>query len=1108
MIRKPCRWHSILLVALSMPLLPAAARAQSSQASLQGQVINQASGEPIARALVIQRNLLTNTQGYRYTNDQGYFSFPALQPGTYTVRTDALGFQPEERSPVELPVASRIELNFALIRSAGAVAAQPSAPAAPRPGENPRNILAIMYGADAAVPQAVLVRLPVSQIETLIGSISSLIDENKILELPMAGRDVYTLLVLQPNVSSDNATARGLGFSVNGQQSSSSNYLLDGVDNNDLQVTGPAAKVSAEAVKEYRMSTNNFTAEFGRASGTIANAITRSGTNRIQGALFEFFSHRELNANSFANNWQQLPKEPFRQNQFGGTLGGPIRRDQLFFFGSFEQLRSSTESQPVLAFVPSAQLVSLTSGAIAKKLWSAFPPPPGEALPGVFYALHKSFPYPSIQNNYSALGRGDYSSLDSRHRISARYAFFENVQDDYVLSLYPDLNEPLVLRGQNLSLNYTRDVYGGTNELKFGFNRNSVRVLRPHPEFPTFSSSDGISLPGSESAYDYSFRDTVFHVLDSYSRLTGGHAMVMGFEWRPYLHDSLLSAGRDGRYLFFNVFDFAADQPFGLQITVNRQTGLPAPDADFRRYYFQNEWAAFFQDNWKLTRRLTLNLGLRYEYFGAPSPRNNTQDYNFAFGTGSSIGERIAGGKMETGQLFRPDRNNFAPRFGFALDLTGNGHSVLRGGYGIFFDRIFNNFWMDTRSNNLVLRTYSNLFGRQFQYTLPASNAIATASPVIPAFDVAVDQGLRTPYSQSWFIGLQQQLTSNLILEVNHTASIGRKLAATDIINRLFTLPISIKNPNGRFNSDEPDISYRSNQGLSDHWAVQVSLNRRWSGGMEFQASYTLGSTRDVQSDPLGRKAGGSTFTEQRKRLAEVSLFLQPDVAFVRQFDPQADYGHSDFDQRQNLVFNFTAQIPQGMGLPQPFSGWQASAIAGFRSGFPFTATASTPALTGPNDLFGSLGFFVEPGRGLLLNNRADYRGAELSEAFLAQPKVVAGGMILLDSTKFSQPLSNRVGYSDRNSLFGPGFWNIDFSLSRRFLLPRLGERVSLQFRAEFFNLFNHTNLGNPFPKLDSLQAPFGQALFGREGIGSSSPAASPLNEQPRRVQFALKMNF
>jgi len=294
-------------------LLPGATAGwgQSSQATLQGQVINQASGQPIARALVIQRNLLTSSQGYRYTNEQGFYAFPALAPGTYSVRVDALGFQAEERAPVELPVAGRIELNFALL-AGGPAQPPPGAATTPRLGANPANILAIMYGADAAIPQAVLVRLPVSQVETLVGSISSLIDENKILELPLSGRDVYTLLVVQPNVSSDNATARGLGFSVNGQQSASSNFLLDGVDNNDLQVTGPATGVSADAVKEYRMSTNNFTAEFGRVSGTIANVITRSGTNQLHGTLFEFFNHHRLNANSFGNNPVGQPREPVR----------------------------------------------------------------------------------------------------------------------------------------------------------------------------------------------------------------------------------------------------------------------------------------------------------------------------------------------------------------------------------------------------------------------------------------------------------------------------------------------------------------------------------------------------------------------------------------------------------------------------------------------------------------------------------------------------------------------------------------------------------------------------------------------------------------------------
>ena len=201
-----------------------------------------------------------------------------------------------------------------------------------------------------------LIRLPVSVAETLSGTLSRLIDENKILELPLQGRDVYTLLVLNPGVTSDNATGRGLGLSVNGQPVFSSNFLLDGVDNNDLQVTGAATRVSADAVQEYRMATHNFTAEFGRNSGFIANAITRSGTNQFHGSAFEFYNHDELNANSFSNNWQGLKEEPFLLHQFGGAVGGPIQRDRLFFFANFEQARSYTQSQPFTLIFPSDQI--------------------------------------------------------------------------------------------------------------------------------------------------------------------------------------------------------------------------------------------------------------------------------------------------------------------------------------------------------------------------------------------------------------------------------------------------------------------------------------------------------------------------------------------------------------------------------------------------------------------------------------------------------------------------------------------------------------------------------------------------------------------------------
>ena len=1065
--------------------------AQTALATLQGRISNSASGEPLSGALVIYRNLQTGAMGYRYTNELGIYYFPALPPGTYLLRADLLGFQPNEWSPLDLPVASQTELNLDLEASEQVVGLQAAIPAR-QLREKPTEILAIMYGADAAVPTAVLIRIPAPLTETLIGSISSLIDRNKIQELPFSGRDVYTLLVLQPDVSSDNATARGLGFSVNGQRVSSSNYMLDGVDNNDLIVTGPATRVSADAVKEFRMNTNNYSAEFGRASGFIANAITQSGTNELHGTAFAYFGHDRLNANSFSNNWQGLDKVSFHQKQYGGSVGGPLWKDRFFALGNIEQFRSSSESQLLERLLPSPQVIAeAENGSLAQDLMSRFPVPEGELIPGDAQRMKYSYRLPIAQRNTYILGRADYVTQSGRQRYGTRYAFSKQTSDDFIFSVYPDLNSPLSVRGQNLSVYHVQELRGGANELKFGLSRNSVRFDRPHADIPTLGSSDGVALPGSTALYDYVFRDTVLHLLDNVSVLIGRHAVVAGVEWRPRRHDSLLSPLRDGQFTFSSVNDFIADHPSALLISLNRFTGLPAADSDFRRDDSQNEGAVFFQDNLKLTKRLTLNLGLRWEYFGSPAPRNGSKDYNFVFGSGNTVVERTANGSVKEDILFRPDYNNLAPRFGFALNLFGDSRTVIRGGYGIFFDRIFDNFWMDARNNLLVLKSFFNTTGNppQFSYRIPAGSGVTQVSITTPAADVAVDQGLRTPYSQNWFLGWQQQLHPDMILEVNHTGSLGRKLAATDRINRARSLPVTLENRQGRFNPDELDISYRGNQGISDRVALQVALNRRWNRGFQMQVSYTYSRTRDVQSDPLRSQDQQS---RDRSSLLATTSFFQNRTFFTLQLDPYSDYGLSDFDQSHNLIFNVVAQTPVIGGIPRVFADWQVAAIAGFRSGFPFSVLSS--------------GAFVIPGSGLLEQNRADYKGTDPEDAFMENRSEIPGGVLLLDASKFAKPASNQLGSSQRNEFRGPGFWNVDFSVSRSFDLERLRSGVRVQLRADLFNLFNHSNLNNPASNLGA--STFGNALFGRLGLGTSLPSVAPLDEQPRRIQLALKLSF
>ncbi|MGH9783198.1 MAG: TonB-dependent receptor domain-containing protein, partial [Terriglobia bacterium] len=910
------------------------ARAQSSQAALQGQVADE-SGRPMAGALVLLRNRATNAQSYRYANAQGLYYFSAVLPGVYSVRVDALGYLPEERPAVELPVAARLELNFALMASGTTTPPPRAAPApgppSPQPARGPANLLAAMYGADAAVPQAIMSNLPVSLTETLVGSLSSLIDETRIRELPLAGRDVYTLLVLQPGVTSDNAAGRGLGFAVHGQRAGSSNFLLDGVDNNDLLVTGPAARVSAEAVQEYRLNTSNFTAEFGRASGFIANAITRSGTNGLHGTAFEYFNHDRLNANSFSYNWQDVSRPPFRQNQYGGVLGGPIQRDRLFFFGNFEQARSSSQSQPLWVVVPGPEFVSVASifpDIPASLLFSRVPLPNADPIPGIPYYLLKNFVVPAVEVNTLGFGRLDYTFPNYRHRLSGRYAFSQQTLENFFFSVYPGLNAPLGVRNHSIAVNLTQEVAGGTNELKFATSRNRMGAYRPQPDLPSMQSDDdlllptvsiatpevvgqsgiAIPLPGMDSFSQYVFRGTSFNVIENFSRLVDRHALALGFEWRHGLSDALFPFYRSGHYQFEDFENFLFGLPDYLAIPLSRQTGLPGTDADYWTFHRQNEFAGFLQDNLSLTPRLKLNLGLRFEYFGAPAARKTTRDWNFAFGAGQTPGERIANGEIVPGRLFRSDFNNVAPRFGFAYDLFGTGRSVLRGGYGIFYDRILNNVWLNTRNNNLPLQ-----YLRQdlFKVSVPASKGVV---PIIPEtlsnnYTVAVDRNLRAPYVQSWFLGFQQELSPNLILDVNHVGSVGRKLLTSDGINRPDSVQRTLQNRLGRYNPDFSGIVYYGNQGQSDHLGFEVALHRRWSRGMQFQVNYTFSRSRDVQSDPLvPPRTGASSVTNPLTRRLASSVF-ETIPTFTRRLDPRSDFGDSDYDQRHNLILNAVALL-------------------------------------------------------------------------------------------------------------------------------------------------------------------------------------------------------
>jgi hypothetical protein len=452
-------------------------------------------------------------------------------------------------------------------------------------------------------------------------------------------------------------------------------------------------------------------------------------------------------------------------------------------------------------------------------------------------------------------------------------------------------------------------------------------------------------------------------------------------------------------------------------------------------------------------------------------------------GPGSDMPSRIAGAQLvaATGneKLFAPDNRNFAGRFGFSYALGRD--VVIRGGYGIFYDRSFDNLWENLALNNVVPQSGCRgpdpgcAANAPFSYSIPLVEDLTAMASEGTNFNrlFMYQPGLRTPYVQSTFVGLQRQIARGTLIEADYAGAFGRELITTDRINRQYSM-VTETNPNGAFNPNLPVIFYRGNQGDANYDALTVKLTGS-SRGAAFRLSYTWSHSIDNQSEPLTGEFDDLT-------IINVSSGTTSGVsAFAEQFASSLDRGNSDFDQRQNLV---------GMGLwelPGFLRGWRISGLGAIRSGLPFTVYASedTP-------IYNPRANLVQPG-----NWRADQQ--------------VPGGVRILNPMAFTIPDDGTLGSSGRNAFPGPGFSSVDASVSRWFRFRRWSETKRLIFRVDLFNILNHVNLNNPLPVAlgpTGFNQNFGVALYGRSGVNDGSPAVTPLVETARQIHLVLRFEF
>ena len=704
---------------------------------------------------------------------------------------------------------------------------------------------------------------------------------------------------------------------------------------------------------------------------------------------------------------------------------------------------------------------------------------------------------PISLDRHRILARVDY--VGDSQRVGGRVSVSRPSRPDFVWTPYEDFRSTLKQPAFSLALN-TVQQFGPDkiNELRFGWGRDDLSWDRPHPEIPTLVAGaiverDGeqvarpVWLPGSPASYEFRNLGQSWELNDNFMITKGPHSLKFGGGFLARRLEGRLTFARDGLYDFRSMVRFLDDRPRSLWVALDRESlegsepKYQRPDYD-RRYSYSQAYA-FIQDTIRLAPGFNLNIGARYENFGSPTTTSATKDATVELGEGVSFSERLQNARFGfpgpgDQRVYASDNNDFAVRLGFSYAPGRNGSTVLRGAYGIFYDRPFDNLWLNHRNNSMALEIF-DVGGSKY---LPVEEQLRLLPPPDPENPVSrpdptpllFDSALRTGYAHSYFFSAERRLSDDFSLTLNAYGSAGRGLITTDVVNR-------VPSPNQPMH----DIYYRAGQGRSSYAAFSALARRRWRRGI-LQAAYTWGHSIDNQSDPIDGDFFDLAFTS----------FVQEGqdsrrAVFAKEFRSDLDRGNSDFDQRHNLVFLTHWEVPEffsGRRAGLFLRDWTVGAIGAFRTGFPYTVRAAS--------------------KGQIRNQRADIVNPALTRV---ATEAVPGGRRLLNGVLgegFAEPNREELGNSGRNAFLGPGRYNLDLSMGRRFRPNWLGEAGALTFRADVFNVLNHANLGQPDSFLSSENEQFGQALFGSSPTQSGFPALTPLGETPRQFQLILRIQF